>query len=152
MSGILLSFVACAICDVIGLYLVRLCNTFERDNIVEIGYRSHTKKYKKPCGSVSAWDRTLHWSLCKDAKIKKKSIWIYFACNAYLVVAAVVSIIISCILAICYVPKDALFYKLGYYIIVFAIWGGAHLVLDLLFLPSEQRRYGMRVQGDQKRK
>lgn len=145
MSRIFLSFVVCAICDAIGLSLVRLCNAFERDNIVEIGYRSHEKKLKKPYVSVPSWDRTLHWSLCKEAKIPKKSIWVYFACNAFLVITAIVSVIITCIIAVFYAPRDALLSKLGYYIVVFGIWGSAHLVLDLLFLPSEQRRYGIRT-------
>lgn len=151
MSGIFFSFVVCVICDAIGFSLARLCNAFERDNIIEIGYRSHAKKYKKSCVSVPAWDRTLHWSLCKEANIAKKSIWVYFACNAFLVIATVVSVIITCILTVFYAPKDALFYKLGYYIFAFGIWGGTHLVLDLLFLPSEQRRYGIRGHGNKKR-
>lgn len=143
MVKYLINLLIFMICEPLVLCVIYNFILGERDHIIEVGYRSQSKKYKKPNEKLPLWDRVLHWSLCKEAKIKTKAVWIYFSLNLFLVVAAVISIVFASILVIFYEYKEVLLNLLKYYMFVFLIWGIAHFVFDLLFLPSEQKRYGI---------
>lgn len=147
----LINLLICMICEPLALVVIYNFILGERDNIIEVGYRSQSKKYKKLSKKLPLWDRVLHWNLCKEAKIKTKAVWIYFSLNLFLVVAAIVSIVYASILVILYEYKEVLLNLLKYYMFVFLVWGIAHFILDLLFLPSEQRRYGINSKKNNKK-
>ena len=78
-------------------------------------------------------NKLLNWSLCLDAKFNRKTVWIYFACNIFLVMAALGSVILSCVVIFFYNAKEVLLIHLEYFVAIVFIWAIAHYFIDLFF-------------------
>lgn len=144
MMEVLLKLLVTLACELLTLWMFRLFNQLERKSIIELGYRSSSKAHKKPDKSLPLWDRILHWSLCKEAKKFKASVWLYFSCNLLVVAAAIGSVILACVLLFFELIREVILYQLTYMIVSVLVWAGIHLLLDAFFLPSEQERHGFR--------
>lgn len=129
-------------CEAIILWLFKLFSHADRSAIIELGYRSASKQFRPLDKSTPLWDRLFHFSLCKKAKKFKASVWLYFACNLLVVISSVGSVILTCVLVLSEQIREIFLYQLMYMFVVIFIWLGMHFILDLFFLPSEQKRYG----------
>ena len=139
-----LKILCSVICESIMLWIFTLFIKAERSNIIELGYRSESMRFKITKKSMPLLDRFLHWSLCKGAKRNKACVWLYFSFNLLIVISTVCSIILAILLLFSAEIREILLYQLTYMYTVIFIRCGVHLFIDLLFLPSEQKRYGIR--------
>jgi len=142
--GILLRLLVSAGCELLTLWVFKHFHQVDRSCIIELGYRSSSKNFKKPSKSTPLWDRILHWSLCKEAKKMKASVWLYFLCNLIVVIAAIGSVILACVLIFFAEIREILLYQLMCLFGTVFVWIGLHFFLDIFLLPSEQKRRGVK--------
>ena len=143
MMETLLKLLLTFACELLTLWLLKITSDGDRAAIIELGYRSKSKMYKKPDNRLPLWDRVLHWSLCKEAKQFKASVWVYFAFNLFIVAAAIGSVILACVLLFTADLRSLLLCHLKYLFAVIIIHTGIRFFPDLFLLPSEQKRYGI---------
>lgn len=140
MTKYLVTLLISTVCELLILSVIRALLLVERQCIIEVGYRSQSKKTTR---ELPLWDKLLNWSLCKKAKINTKVVWFYFTCNLFLVISVICSAVSACILVFSCEAKEVMLYQLEYFLCVIFTWGIIHFFLDLFFLPSEQKRYGI---------
>ena len=137
---------------VMGLYIFffALFHRIERSNIAEIGYRRRNKRNPAPPSTRTILDTILHWNLCKNARFDRNVVWFYFGLNLFSLICLAVAIIIYIVVVIfCNSLYEVIVYQLGFLMLYITIWGILHFVIDIFFLPSERKRYGI---SDRKRK
>ena len=141
--------IASVLCVCINGLLFYILRIWNKSAIVEVGYRNHNRFNKSESQELPIWNRILYWELCKKAKHNHLPVWIYFGCNLVLCLAWAFFPFL-CSFCICFTNlRKLLLWELGYTIgILFAITI-VRIPLDLIYLPSEQKRYGI---GDKKRK
>lgn len=119
--------------------------------IIEIGYRSSSmeKKIRKKRENQSWFDYWLYWSLCRNAKKSRKTVWIYFALNLIPCTGIIIHTIVWFSLLLNSSTGEQLLNATiinhgKVFLSVLFMWGGLHYIFDLCFLPSEQKRYRLR--------
>ena len=111
--------------------------------IIEVGYRSKTEKKKMKAGEIhlSRWNRFLFWNITRNTKQNHKIAWIYFGLHILSCIGLLVSICLFLYPTSIDDWRNGLTIQLYLPLGVFMVHTGLRFVLDLLFLPSEQRRY-----------
>lgn len=144
MMRFLLNLLVAIACELVTLWLFYLLSQCNRANIIELGYRSESKRHKKENPNKPLWDRILHWSLCKEAKVSKSYVWIFFSLNLLLVIGAIVSVINACVLLFLVETRELLLYQLKFMFAVFFIVEIGSFFPSIFLLPSVQERYGIK--------
>lgn len=143
MQRLLINLLVGIVCELIGLFVLWIFVDVMKSNIIELGYRSQKLRYKKEKNNLPLWDRMIHWSLCKNAKINTKIVWLYFIMNLYLVMVSVCSAVSLVVFILCFETKQLLLYQLQFLFYPLFPWGIVLFFLDIFLLPSEQKRYGL---------
>ncbi len=138
-------------CLGIAFFVFYLLHTIDGSAIVEIGYNSISKKrLKKKKIACPRWDHFLHWSLANNAPRCRNYVWIYFGLH----LLACFGLIVSVVLFFIPVSIEAWHGKIGgqlYWSLgIFTVHTGIRIILDILILPSEKRRYGVRSKKDKR--
>lgn len=143
MRKFLIKILVGIVCELMGLLFLWASIQGKRADIIELGYRSQKIRYKKE-EKLPLWDKLIHWSLCKNAKINTKIIWLYFLLNFCLVIIAVFSVISLVVCMLCFEIKEVLIYQLQFFLYTLLPWEIISFYLDIFFLPSEQKRHGLK--------
>lgn len=137
------------LCLCLSSYLFYYVRIWNKSAIVEAGYRNNSRLNKPENRKLPVWNRVLFWDLCKNAKRGHKPVWIYFVCNLILCLGWAVSPVIF-LICICLMDfRELIMWELGYTFGILFLITLLRIPLDLIYLPSEQKRYGI---GDKKRK
>lgn len=143
MPTFLYKLLASLFCQVFACFLFYMLRSMNKSAIVEVGYRSQTCFHKPQSSKPSVWDRVFYWNLCKKAKRNFGQVWLYFSCNALTCFAWGFSPVL-CILCICCMDlRNLILWELGYILGSLFLITLVRFLLDLMFLPSERKRYGM---------
>ena len=143
MESLTLNIVGCVLCEIITLLFVCLLHFVERHYIIELGYRTLDRQFKPQSNRLPLWDRLLYWSLCKNAKLKSRVLWIYFTSNVIVILCGFLSIPLCLYLVTNCELKWVIFGNLGFWEALFFGWGIPHFFLDLAYIPSVRKRYRM---------
>lgn len=113
--------------------------------IIEVGYRSKTEKKKMKADEIhfSKWNRFFFWKITRNTKQNHKIAWIYFGLHFLACIGLLVSICLFLYPTSIDDWRNGLTIQLYLPLGVFMVHTGLRFVLDLMFLPSEQRRYGI---------
>lgn len=143
MLTLLYKLLASLFCFGFTCFLFYVFHRMNKSAIVELGYRSQTHLRKPQSKKLPLWDRVLYWHLCKDAKQKHGEVWLYFGCNVLTCLLWAFSPVL-CILCICYMDlRNLILRELGYTLGCLFLIILVRFSLDLMFLPSERKRYGL---------
>ena len=130
-------------CQGFTWFLFSMLRGMNKSAIVEVGYRSQNHLRKPQSRKLPLWDRALYWSLCKNAKQNPGQAWLYFGCNILTCLAWAFSPVL-CILCIFYMDlRNLILWELGYTLGSLFLIVLIRFPLDLMFLPSERKRYGL---------
>lgn len=144
----IITSVLCVCVNGLLFYFLRMWN---KSAIVEVGYRNN--RFNKPADKkLPIWNRIFYWELCKKAKRNHSTVWYYFVCN-FVLCFAWAFFPLLCIFCICFMDlRNLLLWELGYTIgILFGITI-VRIPLDLIYLPSEQKRYGIEKKQNKRQK
>lgn len=143
MPTLLYKLLASLFCFGFACFLFHMLRRMNKNAIVELGYRSQTHLRKPQNGKLPFWDRVLYWSLCKNAKRNIGQVRLYFGCNILTCLLWAFSPVL-CILCICYMDlRNLILWELGYTLGSLFLIILVRFPLDLMFLSSERKRYGL---------
>ena len=128
-----------------GFFIYAIHRFLDKRAILEVGYRS--QRQRKIAGAdkqLPRWDRYLMWSLMKNAKKDHKIVRIYWGLHILACIGLMGSVCLFLWPTSLENWRKAISFQLRFPQGVFVVHMGLRSVLDLLFLPSEQKRYGIR--------
>lgn len=141
-------FVRVSLCTLwFGISLVAYIwmHRYEGEIIAEIGYRSPLPaKAVIRNQSHSFVDRLFYWNLCRCAKKDSRNVWVYFAMNILVYIAAAVSAVLFMRCLFLESAREVFRVQMGWLLYAIMFIFTLHFFLDIGLVPSVQKKYGIK--------
>ena len=138
-------------CLCVAVFVFYLLHFIDGNAILELGYRPGARRrMKKEKKELPKWDQFLHWSLASQAKNKSSKVWFYWGIHLVAVIGFGVSVILFFIPIPLSDWRGRISIELYCPVVTFIVQTIIRIIVDLLILPSEQKRYGIRKNKDNK--
>lgn len=134
-----------------AIFIFYLLHLIDGNALLELGYRPAAgRRMRKQERELPKWDQFLHWTMTRLAKFQSVKLWFYWGLHVF----AVLGLCVSVVLFFLPIPisdwRSRMSVELYCPIVTFIAHTGIRIVIDLLVLPSEQKRYGIRKKTDKR--